>query len=744
MVWEHHLQTQWRLLILEAQVLECGLGPERAGEDKEGAGGANGDDGGPNFNPPCTSSLSEQKPLPTCLPQAPEESTEPASWVPQVPKAAPCCTVQGKYISEALCANARQSGEGPSQASGSGWPEADGASIQALGPLNSAAAAVNLSLLKSIFSDQKLHETQDVASVSTNSSASCWAPMGTGVCMSAVRRIHGQEPPEEDPWDLPELWDTAIKWSERDTKGKIRCIFKGIGKLIWLLGFLYFFVCPLDVLGRAFQLVGGKMARQLFSNNSIFSTLVAGLMTGLLVTVMVQSSSTSLSIVMSMVASSLLTVKAAYPSSRGQHWDLHHQHHCGAHPGRDQNKFRRAFVGAAVHNFFNWLSVLVLLPLEAITHYLERLTGLMVNTFNFQNGEDALALLKVITDPFTKLTVQLDKNKNVAVPLNENWNSSSFCWTDGAFTWTLKNVTQQEDIAKCKYIFVNAQLLELVVGIILLIISLLVLWGCLIMIIRLLGSVPKGQVVTIIKKTINTDFPFPFSWVTSYLAILVGASMTFIMQSSSVFTSALTLLIGISVITIKRVYPLMLGSNIGTTTTTIMAFLASSGHTLMSSLQITLCHFFFNISGILLWYPIPFTCLPIRLAKGLGNISSKYRWFAIIHLIILFLLTLLVVFGLSLASWLVLLGVVLLLCSLEPWDCIISLLTSCCQQHWCCSCHMCCRVCYLMCGCTKCCHCSRCCEDLGEKEEPGVPIKRLETFSIAKTQEVRVRPSTAS
>lgn len=44
---------------------------------------------------------------------------------------------------------------------------------------------------------------------------------------------------------------------ERDTKGKILCVFQGIGKFILLLVFLYFFVCSLDVLSSAFQLVGG-------------------------------------------------------------------------------------------------------------------------------------------------------------------------------------------------------------------------------------------------------------------------------------------------------------------------------------------------------------------------------------------------------------------------------------------------------------------------------------------------------
>lgn len=67
----------------------------------------------------------------------------------------------------------------------------------------------------------------------------------------------------------------------------------------------------------------------------------------------------------------------------------------------------RAFAGATVHDFFNWLSVLVLLPLEAATHYLEILTNLVVDTFQFKPGEDAPDILKVITDPFTKMIIQV-------------------------------------------------------------------------------------------------------------------------------------------------------------------------------------------------------------------------------------------------------------------------------------------------------------------------------------------------
>lgn len=67
----------------------------------------------------------------------------------------------------------------------------------------------------------------------------------------------------------------------------------------------------------------------------------------------------------------------------------------------------RAFAGATVHDCFNWLSVLVLLPLEAATGYLHHVTRLVVACFNIRGGRDAPDLLKIITEPFTKLIVQV-------------------------------------------------------------------------------------------------------------------------------------------------------------------------------------------------------------------------------------------------------------------------------------------------------------------------------------------------
>lgn len=70
----------------------------------------------------------------------------------------------------------------------------------------------------------------------------------------------------------------------------------------------------------------------------------------------------------------------------------------------------RAFAGATVHDCFNWLSVLVLLPLEVVSGYLHHVTRLVVATFNIRSGKDAPNLLKIITEPFTKLIIQVSSS----------------------------------------------------------------------------------------------------------------------------------------------------------------------------------------------------------------------------------------------------------------------------------------------------------------------------------------------
>jgi hypothetical protein len=91
---------------------------------------------------------------------------------------------------------------------------------------------------------------------------------------------------------------------DMDQSARVKYVFLLIIKGICLLLLLYTFVCSLDIMSSAFRLVGGKITGKAFTESAVLSNPIAGLMLGLLATVIVQSSSTSTSIVVSMVSSS--------------------------------------------------------------------------------------------------------------------------------------------------------------------------------------------------------------------------------------------------------------------------------------------------------------------------------------------------------------------------------------------------------------------------------------------------------
>ncbi|XP_043772179.1 sodium-dependent phosphate transport protein 2C isoform X1 [Cervus elaphus] len=521
-----------------------------------------------------------------------------------------------------------------------------------------------------------------------------------------------------DPWALPQLKDTGQSWKELSTAGRALRVLVGFLKACGLLGGLYLFICSLDILSSAFQLLSSKVTGDIFKDNVVLSNPLAGLVIGVLVTVLVQSSSTSSSIVVSMVASKLLTVRASVPIIMGVNVGTSFTSTLvSMAQSGDRDEFRRAFGGSAVHGIFNWLTALVLLPLESAAAPLERLSVLTLGAASLQPGGHAPDILKVLTRPLTHLIVQLDADvltgsatgNTTNRSLIKRWcgtreqttaGNSSHCGAAAGGPCPGKNGSASEEPLPCRHLFAGMALTDLAVGLILLAASLLVLCSCLVLIVKLLNSTLRGRVAQAVRTVINADFPRPFGWLSGYLAILVGASLTFVLQSSSVFTSAIVPLIGVGVISLERAYPLFLGSNTGTTTTALLAALASPSDRLLSAVQnlpvqgpdpllqealwtapttaaprllqqtpgencvpstcspatpprrsqVALIHFCFNLVGILLWYVVPILRLPIPLAKHFGNLTASYRWVAVAYLLLCFLLLPLAAFGLSLAG----------------------------------------------------------------------------------------------
>ena len=92
-------------------------------------------------------------------------------------------------------------------------------------------------------------------------------------------------------------------------------------------------------------------------------------------------------------------------------------------------------------------------------------------------------------------------------------------------------------------------------------------------------------------------------------------------------------------------YPITLGANIGTTVTGLLAALASAS---TDSLQVALSHLFFNLTGILIWYPIPFMRrIPMTLAKNLGKATKLWRAFPLVYIAVAFFGIPLLLLGIS-------------------------------------------------------------------------------------------------
>uniref|UniRef100_A0A914UN36 Uncharacterized protein n=1 Tax=Plectus sambesii TaxID=2011161 RepID=A0A914UN36_9BILA len=299
-------------------------------------------------------------------------------------------------------------------------------------------------------------------------------------------------------------------------------------RVLGLLIALYFFICSLDLLSDAFRLVGGKTAGQVLGNNKLLTNPVAGLMIGELATVLLQSSSATTSILVSMVAGDLLSVHNAIPIVMGANIGTSMTNTLvSLGHSVDRAQFERAFAGATVHDMFNYLSVTCLLPIEVAFGLIERCTGLIVADINGMSKGADLQLLNVLTDPLTRRIIEVNKNKIAEIAENTALQSNVTIKYDSL----IKKCNNQEyNLDPCGYrhIFAYSTWSDLTIGLILLLVSIAALIACLIAIVKLLHSMLNGPMLAVIQKAVNTDLPGRCGYFTGYIAIAIGCGMTFL------------------------------------------------------------------------------------------------------------------------------------------------------------------------------------------------------------------------
>ncbi len=274
----------------------------------------------------------------------------------------------------------------------------------------------------------------------------------------------------------------------------------------------------------------------------------------------------------------------------------------------NREEFKRAFAGATVHDFFNVLSVAVLLPLEMAFGIIEKVSAWMTTLLVGTGGATFDSPLKMIIKPVVKLFISVDKAKIKAASVGQE--------VDGSL---LKGG-----------IFHDTGLSDGAVGGIILAGSAVLTILALIGIVKLMKGLMEARAATWIKKALEKN---------AYVSMGVGAGATVVVQSSSITTSTLVPMVGIGLVSLEAIFPLTLGANIGTTITALLASMASTGETATLGLQIALCHLLFNILGILIWFPIPFMReVPLNMARKLSGIVAQHRWAAAVYIVVLFFL----------------------------------------------------------------------------------------------------------
>jgi sodium-dependent phosphate cotransporter len=315
-----------------------------------------------------------------------------------------------------------------------------------------------------------------------------------------------------------------------------------------------------------------------------------GLMVGILVTAMLQSSSLTTSLVVALVAGDKLTGMNALPLSQAVFIIM------GADIGTSvtntlvslghitrKEEFKRAFSAATVHDMFNLLTVSVLLPLEYFTGYLKHLSstigGMLVGT----GGVEFNSPIKYVLDPVA------------------NEFKYFICTTLGC-----------GDTAG---------------GIVMIVFAIALLIFSLTRFSRIAKKLLVSRISVLFDKII---FRNPM------LAMAMGMIITATVQSSSITTSLLVPLAGAGILTLPQVFPFTIGANIGTTITAFLAALAISN---VNGIIIAFAHLFFNITGACLWYPIPqMRRIPLFLAGKLGQKASEKRRVALYFVVGVFFL----------------------------------------------------------------------------------------------------------
>ena len=357
-------------------------------------------------------------------------------------------------------------------------------------------------------------------------------------------------------------------------------------KIFGVFACLYLFLIGIGGMGAAFKGEFKDTAARLLEATK---SPIVGLFIGILATTIVQSSSTTTSLIVGLVAAGAVDVGGAIFMVMGANVgttvtakivSLGHI--------TQKSEFRRAFAAASLHDTFNIITVAVLLPLELAFGFLESAARFLGGIFIDVTG---------VTKP-------------------ENYIKKA---TKPVIEW-MGNVLNGEGW--------------------LLIVSVLITFCMLFAIGKLLKS--------LVLKKLEAFFD-AYLFRNAAIAFVVGICLTVLVQSSSITTSLIIPLAGAGVLRLRQIFPFDIGANIGTTMTGLLAALAAASVVdesnpesiamVVAGATVAFAHMLFNCTGALIFMPYaPIRDIPVKIAERMAELCLRNRVIPIVLIILVFYL----------------------------------------------------------------------------------------------------------
>jgi sodium-dependent phosphate cotransporter len=347
-----------------------------------------------------------------------------------------------------------------------------------------------------------------------------------------------------------------------------------IRKVLYILGTLVLFVFALDLMVSSLQHLGKSAAETIILATSNPFT---GLFIGLLITAMIQSSSTTTAIVVALVASGSITIESAIPIIMGANVGTTITSTIVSLGFINKKKeFRRAVAAGTYHDFFNILTVVILFPLE---YYYGFLSGLSQSIASYFFDPTIISVENVYSPSWSGFSPIIDFLVN-SIP-------SGFVLALLAFGLLFSSILLFR---------------KLISGL-------------------LLASSPERF----------SRFFFKNSWKSFFW----GMTTTAAIRSSTITTSVVVPIVAQKIVSLRKAAPFILGANIGTTITAFIA--ATLNANTSSAISIAIAHFLFNFIGVLIFYPIPLMRkIPMELANRLGKLTLRYRLAGFVYILMTF------------------------------------------------------------------------------------------------------------